>query len=124
MTKLALTALDSTPAAAPAPVSAELPPPSDPIASVPASLPAAASAEEGSWRLVLASLPTEAAALHEAQRLLAKGIDVVIEPGEVKGRVSYRLTFGDYTSRAEAQQALRQERELAGFPRAWPLQLP
>ncbi len=119
--RLAMTALASQPAAL-ATVPAE-PPDGSPTPPVTAEPPVATGSAR-SWRLVLASLPTQAAATQEAERLLAQGIDVVVEPGEVRGRTTYRLTFGDYSSRAEAQQALRHERELAGFPRAWPLQLP
>ncbi len=74
-----------------------------------------------SWQLVLSSVHTPEAAEQESARLLSKGLEVVVESAEAKGRQVYRLTFGAFETREEAQRALDDQRHRPGFERAWVL---
>lgn len=123
------TANDPSPAIAPEPA-----PPAEAIALAP---PADASVSAGGdvdgeaalaqalasrhWQLVLASVYTPEAAEQEAARLLSKGLEVVTETTQAKGRLVYRLTFGAFETREEAQHALEDQRRRPGFERAWVL---
>ena len=73
------------------------------------------------WQLVLSSVHTAEAAEQESARLLSKGLEVVIESAQAKGRQVYRLTFGAFETREEAQRALDDQRHRPGFERAWVL---
>ena len=95
--------------------------------SLPPPPPAATAGDVavGRWALVLASFPTLDAAERAVLQFADRGVDARIEPADSRGRLTYRVTHGDFESRAAALQALNQRGgALSSFKQAWPSQRP
>lgn len=99
-------------------------PPVLPVATDDGNAALAQSLAARHWRLVLASVYTPEAAERETARLLSKGLEVVTEIAQANEKQVYRLTFGAFETRDEAQHALDDQRHRPGFERAWVLLRP
>lgn len=85
----------------------------------PSSLPAAvASSVIGKYTIQVASYPTEKEAEQYASDLKNKGFEAFYIPAEIKGKTWYRVSIGNYSTRAEASKRLENVKKQAELKNA------